>query len=317
MERHKKALFFSIILTSFIYLAGVLYVGWNNVLNNILGIGIGSFLLILSLSLINYGFRFIRWKYYLSVMGFNIPTNINLNIYLSGFAFTTTPGKAGELVRSFLLKREGISYPVSIAAFLSDRASDLISLLFLLLLTYTNGVNNYYALLVSIFFGVILFISIFLFARTNLIKFIHKWAVSKKYVKLSKFTDFSSIILENFRKCTSGYMLALSLVLGLFAWTAEGIGFYLIIHFTSDIGPDLFQAIFIYTLATLIGAISLLPAGIGTTEAVLFSSLVYFDVGYSESVSITILARVVTLWFGVAVGLMSMLFHGKYKNLQN
>src|SRR5262249_17622371 len=43
--------------------------------------------------------RFARWQWLLSRAGHEVPPGIGLLAFLSGFAFTATPGKVGELVR--------------------------------------------------------------------------------------------------------------------------------------------------------------------------------------------------------------------------
>jgi hypothetical protein len=62
-----------------------------------------------------------------------VPWRPGLRIYLSGFALTTTPGKAGEMFRALLLRRLGVSVPTAFAAFISERLSDLIAVLLLTL----------------------------------------------------------------------------------------------------------------------------------------------------------------------------------------
>ena len=82
----------------------------------------GGIALILGLSLLNYCLRFVRWQLYLSRLGYDLPHGLSLRYYLAGFAFTTTPGKAGEAVRSLYLKRHGISYSQSLSALFARAA---------------------------------------------------------------------------------------------------------------------------------------------------------------------------------------------------
>jgi len=51
--------------------------------------------LILGLSITNYLIRFGRWHNYLSLLKNKISIKNSLPCYLSGFAFTATPGKVG------------------------------------------------------------------------------------------------------------------------------------------------------------------------------------------------------------------------------
>ena len=88
--------------------------------------GIGL-VVICALSLVNYSLRFVRWRWYLHTMGHRIPVGRDLQIYLSGFALTTTPGKAGEAIRSLFLKEHKVPYTASLAALATERLADVIS----------------------------------------------------------------------------------------------------------------------------------------------------------------------------------------------
>ena len=75
--------------------------------------------------------RYCRWRKILRLLGYRLAEWPNLRIYLSGFALTTTPGKAGEALRSVLLKPYGVAYPHSLAALLAERLGDLMAVLLL------------------------------------------------------------------------------------------------------------------------------------------------------------------------------------------
>ena len=81
-------------------------------------------LAILALSLFNYGLRFVRWHGYLRWLGDRVGLWRDGLIYIAGFALTTTPGKAGEGMRSVYLVRHGVSYAHSLAAFFAERRVD-------------------------------------------------------------------------------------------------------------------------------------------------------------------------------------------------
>lgn len=58
----------------------------------------------------------------------------------------------------------------------------------------------------------------------------------------------------------------------------------------------------IYAIAVLAGALSFLPGGLGGTEAVMGVLLVAFGADGATAVAITLLCRLATLWFAVALG---------------
>jgi uncharacterized membrane protein YbhN (UPF0104 family) len=102
-----RAVVWSVLLTAVGYLGFAFWSGWQDVANAIGKVGLLGIGVALSLSLLNYGLRFIRWQAYLRAMDHHVPWWPSLRIYLAGFALTTTPGKAGEALRGVLRKRWG------------------------------------------------------------------------------------------------------------------------------------------------------------------------------------------------------------------
>ena len=67
------------------------------------------------------------------------------------------------------------------------------------------------------------------------------------------------------------------------------------------------SAVGIYATATIIGAFSFLPGGLGSTEAVMVALLAARGYGLSDSILITLVCRVCTLWLAVAAGWLAVL----------
>ena len=62
--------------------------------------------LILGLTLFNYALRFAKWQYYLRLIGIrNLAPRQSFGIFFSSFTMVMTPGKVGELLKSYLLRR--------------------------------------------------------------------------------------------------------------------------------------------------------------------------------------------------------------------
>ncbi|MEM9489269.1 MAG: lysylphosphatidylglycerol synthase domain-containing protein, partial [Myxococcota bacterium] len=84
------------------------------------------------LALVNYAIRFGRWSLYLKSRDISAPTGISALIFLSGFALSITPGKLGELIKSYLL-RASCAVPITRSApiVVAERITDLLALLVL------------------------------------------------------------------------------------------------------------------------------------------------------------------------------------------
>jgi uncharacterized protein (TIRG00374 family) len=104
--------------------------------------------------------------------------------------------------------------------------------------------------------------------------------------------------------------LILMTLLSLISWGFECLGYYIILqNFEIDFG--LLWASFSYSFSTIVGAISMLPGGLGLTEGSLTFLLVQKKVPLDISVATTFIIRVVTLWFAVLVGIVSLSLYQK------
>lgn len=285
------------------YLAVSLWSGWQEVITAASRIGIAGMGIALFLSLINYGFRFVRWQYYLTLLGHSIPVANSLKIYLAGFALTTTPGKAGEMIRSVFLAPFGMTYPKSLAAFFSERLSDLIAVLAIA----TVGVASYPQSKPVIYFLTVFAIAVLLtIHQQSWLHRIRLFIVSRFSGKLrNTATGLVDIALHS-RQLYRWSPLLVGLALGIVAWWAEAYAFHLMSGWMGlELG--LSTAIFIYAFSMIVGAISFLPGGLVGVEVAMVALLVLNRVPVAEAVALTILIRLTTLWFAVVIGLGALL----------
>lgn len=91
------------------------------------------------------------------------------------------------------------------------------------------------------------------------------------------------------------------LVVSAIAWGMESFSLFLILKgFNLSASP--LQANFVYCFSTLVGALSMLPGGIGGTEAGMVGLLAFMGISYGEGLPSVILIRLCTLWAAVLVG---------------
>jgi uncharacterized protein (TIRG00374 family) len=65
-------------------------------------------------------------------------------------------------------------------------------------------------------------------------------------------------------------------------------------------------AVGIYAVSVLVGALSFIPGGLGSTEAVMGLMLGLVGADLTTAVSATLVCRLATLWFAVLLGLGCM-----------
>src|ERR1700685_4349408 len=93
-----------------VYMATALATDSTKLLSALRQLGWIGCMSVLALSCVNYFLRFLRWQKYLAKLGHALPAFRHLLWYVSGFAFTVSPGKAGEAIRAFYLREHGVAY---------------------------------------------------------------------------------------------------------------------------------------------------------------------------------------------------------------
>jgi uncharacterized membrane protein YbhN (UPF0104 family) len=257
--------------------------------------------LILGLSLVNYLLRFYRWQGYLRRLGHVIPQSLHFAYYLSGFALTTTPGKAGEAIRSLYLKAHGVSYDHSLAAFFVERLMDLvaIALLAVFAATYFDGYGWLIALTGMMILGILPLVHSRALVSLLETRGDHLPSrLNRALGHLAKLLRTSSLLLRS-------RSLYLGFGFGLLAWGAEGVAFYIILE-ALDLEISLSLATGIYAIAILAGALSFIPGGLGSTEAVMGLLLIAVGADPAVAVAATLICRIATLWFAVVIGFVAM-----------
>lgn len=298
-----QAILGSIVLALCAYLAFSIWGGWQEVLRAFEQVGLFGLFLALLMSIVNYSLRFVRWQLYLHSMGHRVPWRSSARIYLAGFALTTTPGKAGEAVRGILLKPHRIPYPDSLAAFVSERLSDMAAIVLLALLGLS--LHPHTRTLVFVGIGVVL-AGLLVLSQQRLLDCLYR-----------RSTDASSLLGRTFhhvvqmlrqaRRCHSPSLLVIATALSVMGWAAEALAFMWILQWMGmEVGFSF--AAFVFAAAMLAGALSFMPGGLGGTEAAMLGLLIMQGMPMPDAIAATVLIRLTTLWFAVLIGLVAMSF---------
>ncbi len=284
-----------------LYVVASLVAGGRPVVDAILQVGWPTLVIALSLSLANYLIRCQRWRGYLAALGAPLDWRTSESIYLSGFAFTATPGKAGELMRGVFLRREGVSFLDATAAFLSERLSDLIGIVIIALpgaMALPRG-----GLIVGAGIVLIVLLSLTLSQGEGLI-WIEARLRSARWLLLSKASALVRLLIVA-RRCHRPGAIGVATLLSIAAWASEAFAFHLILlRLGVDIGAA--TAMSIYALGAIAGAMSFLPGGVGGTEAVMTALLLASGAPEAKAVAATLVIRLATLWYAVAIGALAL-----------
>jgi len=291
----------STLLAAAAYLVTVLWSGWSEVRQAVVAIGFAGLTIALLLSLLNYGLRFIRWQIYLQALESPVRTWLSLRIYLAGFALTTTPGKAGELLRSLLLQRHLVPLQHSVSAFFSERLSDLLAVTGLAFLGFWLYPQTQYFIGAAALLLLMLYV---LVLQGGLIRWCSQRL--KSWSRIHQLLNHLLQLSAQVQRCHTVGLMFTTTCLSLIAWAAEAFAFHLILQ-ALDYQIPLAIAVFIYAISMLAGALSFMPGGLGGAEAMMIALLMWQDVAAGPAVAATVVIRLATLWFAVLLGMFALL----------
>ncbi len=306
MDRLYKRLVLGIILGVLVMIAFSLYGDLHQLRLNIISFNWTIIPIVLLLTLCNYTIRFVKWSAYLKLLAIQIPVLDSLAIFMSGLMMSITPGKVGELFKSWLLK-ESHSIPITESApvVVAERLTDLLALFVITifgLLLYKVGTAS---LIVGI---VVVALPIAILTCPPLFRFC---LVMLRKLPIPILTRAADKINESYTSMTrliAPLPLVAATILSVISWTAECLAFMLIIKAVPGVDGSAITlplAAFVFAASTVAGIPS--PGGLGLTEGGMTGlSMLMMGTTKQAAVTATILTRLCTLWFAVFIGMGAM-----------
>ena len=244
--------------------------------------------------------RYLRWRWLLAHLGSHFKFVPGLLSYLAGFALTATPGKVGELLRIRQFMALGVPPQQVICCFILERLQDVIALLIISLIVLRGRLE----IAVGAAFVVLVVSGIVAGGHRNIRKTaivrLRRWHWRRIATVVAALGRGIAMI----KRIATLRILAPSFIAGLAAWCIQGGGLYLIVRHLDGVIPLDF-AVACQAIAMLVGAASLLPGGIGTTEATIAALLVSQGVDPATAALSAIAYRIATLWFATLTGLVA------------
>lgn len=263
------------------------------------------FIAALGLSVVNYGIRFYKWHYLLKTIGVRIPLRTSVLVFVAGMSMSITPGKFGEILKSGLLKKsDGVPVAESAPVVFAERLTDVLGLVVLagfgaVAFDYGQGV----LVIVVAVIGAALVV---LHRPATVSKLTQKLRETRWGERVAEPVDTSYASAKALMGLKS---LSWTTLLSVVSWAMEALAFYLI---CVELGGELslFLAVFIFSITTILGAVSFLPGGLGVTEGSMLGALELFGVfgASGQATAATGLIRFSTLWFGVVLGWIALAF---------
>jgi uncharacterized protein (TIRG00374 family) len=264
---------------------------------------------IVGLVALNYLLRFVRWQYYLAIIGADQGLSLAMSalIFLSGLAMVITPAKAGEWIKSYFLY-EANRTPVarSASVVFVERLTDAWSVFLLGLSGLILFRPSYWPFFLAFALVQLLFVVVVRNRQLSL----RILAGAGKLPLVSRISHHFEEVYEAAYQLLYPRPLLAGLALGLLGWGCEAVGFYLVVYGLTGSSEveSLVKGAFIMSTATLAGALFVVPGGLGISEAGITAlSRSLLDLSMSTAAAATVLIRFFTLWFGVGVGLIALL----------
>lgn len=261
---------------------------------------------ILALTLWNYALRFVKWQLYLHALDVtDLPKTTSGLVFLSGFSMSITPGKVGELIKAVLLRRlTGAPVNRTSAIIAAERLTDglaMIALAAIGLIQFNYG-RPFLAVAAVAAVAVVLLLQRPRVLAPLLARAERLPVAGSKVGHAAAFLDASNAL---FRP----RLLAIAVALGLISWAGECLAFYLVLIGLGLPGSlhILLVATFVLAVSSIVGAVSMLPGGLGLADASVAGMLVILvsapEMTHSIAAAATLLIRFATLWFAVLLGL--------------
>ncbi|HEY1956185.1 MAG TPA: lysylphosphatidylglycerol synthase transmembrane domain-containing protein [Polyangiaceae bacterium] len=252
----------------------------------------------------NYVLRFFKWQFYLSRLDIqNVGVVDSFLTFLSGFVLTISPGKVGEVFKSYVLhETHGIPMAKTAPIVVAERITDLIGIIVLIVigsLGFTGGI-------LPAAVGTTLVVTMLGVIASRRASFAVIEFVSRLPGPFRRIGPKLEEAYESLTVLVAPKNLIWPTLLSIVAWSLECLALAVILR-GFDAHVPLPLSIFFYATSTLAGAVIPVPGGLGVTETGLREQMTTMGhVDDATSTAAMMLVRFATLWFAVGVGFLAL-----------
>ncbi|HRE46318.1 MAG TPA: lysylphosphatidylglycerol synthase transmembrane domain-containing protein [Aggregatilineales bacterium] len=259
---------------------------------------------VLALRVGNWALRFLKWHFYLGLVGVpNIRVGDSAAVFLMGFPLAISPGKAAEVLKSFVLHSlTGTPIAQTLPVVAAERLSDGMAVLILIAWSLLSLADSAYWSVVFIPLALMV-IGISILQIRPLCRWIlHRLTAAPL---IGRFAHSFEVFYESSYQIVRLRSLVVAVGLGTLANLLDGVGVYLILVGIGQppTATTFFQALLVISLSVVAGSLSGMPGAIGASDLTITGSLQrLIGLGVAQAGFATLVIRVVQLWFGVFVG---------------
>lgn len=244
-----------------------------------------------------------RQKLFLDSTNMKMSVKDNVTIHLAGLSMIITPAASGEVLKTYFLnKRFGHSYTRTIPVVLVERYHDLLAVITILalILFFTHSFE------MQLVIGImsIILIGIFIIMRK---KTIFDTIVSKlsRIPLAKKSLGGFPMFYDTLYILSQRRVMLLGWTIGIASWGIDAIATYLG-FMAFHLNYNFIESTAIMYTATILGAISFLPGGVGVTETSMMGFLVKSGLAVSTSSALILFTRLTSIWFSTIIGVAAV-----------
>jgi uncharacterized protein (TIRG00374 family) len=281
-----------------VYAGATLWIGRGGWELAFAAISVRDILTVVGLVLIGFILRVGRWRYYIRVLHWDVPLLPSLIAFVASIAFTATPAKSGELAKALLLRsRYKISLSQGAGVLLIERLGDLFAVVVLAI----GGLTLFIDLSSYVLTSVILIGGVVFLAAISRVVLGHAQAIPRLRALSLKMINMLDAVQQLLRPMP----LAIGGSVAVVAWSCEALAFHFLIG-RLNIHSSILISFSIYGLSTLAGALSMLPGGLGSFEAVMAFLLTRLAVPASAATIAVAIFRLCAFWLLNLIGVIFM-----------
>jgi uncharacterized protein (TIRG00374 family) len=248
-----------------------------------------------------YGLLLGRWQLYLARLGTPLGLAAGARIYGAGLALIAAPGRSGEALRGlWLRRRHGFPLAVGVGITLAERLADLSAAL--LLLSWGIGNRLLPSMLLAALIGGL---GAWLISHPSTLRrlehSLEHLPLSRPWHGLTRMLREALASLAQLRSLLRPVPLLLGTLLAGLCWLLEALLLMGLLQ-ALQAPITLEQATVIRTAMALGGVLSILPAGLGTSEVTAIGLAIGFGVARPAALAATLILRLATVAYPCLMG---------------
>jgi len=247
----------------------------------------------------------LRQMLFLRHLGIKIPLKQNTIIYLAGLSMLITPAGLGEMIKShFLLKKYNQPVSKTIPLVLVERYHDALAILSILII-FSIITGTTFLTIPLLIIGILLLVSLIVIKSRKLFPMFQK--VIRKVKIFQALENHSIEFNKSLVSFTSKKIFFSGWVVGMVAWSFDGLGIFLCFQ-AFELDFDFFISALLGLASILIGALTLIPGGVGVTEVSFVQLLSLYGIESSIGSALALFFRLLSIWYVTCIGIVATKF---------